>query len=195
MGDLLIQTNKAIPQKYYDVKDSIQNGDIILYRGNSILAKCIRFFDDSYYTHTGIVWKHESSGRLLTLDMWSKGIALVPLSRRMENYSDFCVLRPKVTKKMKRSAIDSILKTWDGRDINYDAALLLRIAIIKKTGIDLTGLGKSKSFICSELQQQYTDLLGLPEYKDIKLITPQDFLRYLNPANMNVLFDDSKEKK
>lgn len=192
MGELLISANQiGALAKYEKVRDEIQNGDIILYKGTSFLSNCIRYFDDAYYTHAGIVWKHESSGRIFTLDMWAKGIALTPLSRRMENYSDFCVLRPKTTSKIKQRGVDSILQEWDGRDIKYDTALLLRIAIIKKTGWDITGLGKGNNFICSELVQQYTDDLDIKGYKDIKLITPQDFLRYLKVADIMVLFDDS----
>lgn len=188
MTNFLTNMKKPINDKYSFVRNDIRNGDIILYRGDGILAKLIRFFDESYYTHIGIVWKHEGSNRLLTLDMWSNGISLVPLSRRIDRYVDFCVLRPKVTKKMTSSAINTLLKQWDGEEINYDTALLLRIAIIKKTGVNITGIGESDKFICSELVQQYTDILGFDEYSDIKLITPQDFLRHLNSSNINLLF-------
>lgn len=179
-GILTKSKHKGYPKKYDELRSKIKNGDLILYRGSSFMSKAIQYFDDAYYNHIGVVWKLGDSDRLLTLDMWSGGLDLIPLSRRMEGYSDFCILRPKTTQKVIKSTIDSLIKEWESTNVRYDYWLLLRIALIKKTGIDVTGLGKNKNFVCSEFAQKYTNKLGFSTYNDIKLITPQDFIRYVD---------------
>ena len=182
--------HKGYPEKYDELRSKIKNGDLILYRGSSFLSRSIQYFDDAYYNHIGVVWKLGDSDRLLTLDMWAEGLDLIPLSRRMDGYTDFCILRPKTTQKVIKHTIDELLKEWDGLDVKYDYWLLLRIALIKKTGIDITGLGKSKKFVCSEFAQEYVNKLGFDTYSDIKLITPQDFIRYID-ENFDLIYDSS----
>lgn len=194
MAGIFTRSNKiGYPEKYDKVRSEIKNGDIILYRGTSTLAKLIQYFDKAYYNHVGVVWKLGDCDRLLTLDMWSEGLDLIPLSRRMDGYKDFCIIRPNVSEKKIQSTINELLQNWDGREIKYDYLLLFRIALIKKTGIDITGLSKSKKFICSEFIQQYTNTLGLENYKDIKLITPQDFKRNIDSKKLDILYDESKD--
>lgn len=191
MGQLLTHTNKkGYPKKYNNLRDEIQSGDLILYRGTSFLAKCIQFFDKAYYNHIGIAWRPEDSNRVLTLDMWSDGLDCVPLSRRMDSYSDFCILRPKVSSDRIKEAIHVILEDWDGRDIKYDNMLLLRVAMIKSTRMDITGLGKKDKYICSEFTQKYCHYLGLKTYSNLNIITPEDFRRFIDD-NFELISDDS----
>ena len=184
----LLTSPGIIPEKYTELKNKIQNGDLILYHGTGFLAKAIEYFDSATYNHVGVVWKPEDVDRILTMDMWSDGLDCLPLSRRMEGYADFCILRPKVKSEIIQSAIQSAIEQWDGRDIKYNFFLLLRIAIIKKTGIDVTGLGSKNRFICSQFAQFYTNLLGLSTYTNIKLITPEDFRRYID-ENFELIYD------
>lgn len=187
---MVTKSKGGIPEKYVNLRNDFMTGDIVLYRGTSTLAKSIQYFDKAYYNHIGIVWDIDDIDKVLTLDMWSKGLTCVPLSRRMDGYHDFCILRPKVRPEAIKHAISSVLNDWDGRNIKYDNMLLLRVAIVKKTGIDITGLGSTDKFICSEFVKYYTDLLGLDTYADRKLITPEDFRRYID-ANFDVLYDDA----
>jgi ribosomal protein S6 len=180
------------PPKYDFVRDEIKNGDIVLYRGTSFLSKTIQRLDQAYYNHVGIVWRpaDKEIDRVLTLDMWTKGISCVPLSRRMYGYDDFCIIRPDASKAKINKAISKVIEKWDGSEIKYDNFLLLRIAIIKKSGIDLTGLGKKDKFICSELVQLYCDLLGFDTYSFLNIISPEDFRRFAD-KNFEILFDQS----
>lgn len=190
MGGMLTNTSKkGYPEKYLLLRDEIKNGDLILYRGTSFLAKSIQYFDKAYYNHIGVAWRPEGCDRVLTLDMWSGGLDCIPLSRRMNGYGDFCILRPKVKQEIKNAAVGVVLEDWDGRDIKYDNTLLLRIAIIKKTGIDISGLGKKDKYICSEFAQRYCDLIGLRTYASLNLISPEDFRRFID-ENFELLYDD-----
>ena len=176
--------------EYYGIRKQIKDGDIFLYNGSGVMSSAIHYFDNDYYNHTGIAfWLKD---RLFTVEMWSNGIQIIPLSRRVKSYNNFCFLRPMVNEqKIKDGIYDMISKVE--RDIKYNYALLPRIALYKKTGIDLVGMDNRKRDICSELVQQYTNVLGLDCYKDAKLITPQDFLRLINTTNVSIFFDVSSK--
>lgn len=191
MGGILTKTNNnGYPEKYKLLRNEIKNGDLILYRGSSFLAKGIQYFDKAYYNHIGVVWKPEDCERIMTLDMWQEGLTCLPLSRRMEGYKDFCILRPIVSEEKTKASISVSLEEWEGREIKYDTDLILRVAIIKKTGIDLTGVGKKEKFICSEFVQHYCDFLGIDTYSKINLITPEDFRRFVD-KNFLILHDEA----
>ena len=181
---------KGYPEKYNILGDEIKNGDLLLYRGTSLLAKGIQYFDKAYYNHIGVVWRPEDIDRVLTLDMWEDGLTCIPVSRRMDGYKDFCILRPKVSEEKTKAALSIAIEKWDGKEIKYDSQLIIRVALIKKTGIDLTGLGKKDKFICSEFVQYYCDLLGVKTYSNINLITPEDFRRFIDD-NFELIYDDA----
>ena len=106
MGGILTSTNNnSYPEKYNKLRSEIKNGDLLLYRGTSFLAKGIQYFDKAYYNHIGVVWMPEDLDRILTLDMWSDGLTCIPVSRRMAGYKDFCILRPKVSELKTKTAI------------------------------------------------------------------------------------------
>lgn len=70
--------------RYVDVRDSIQDGDIVLFKGKSLLSRLIRWFTRSEYTHAGIaVWWRD---RLMLLEAVDKGVWAVPLSWRLATY-------------------------------------------------------------------------------------------------------------
>ena len=176
-------------KEYYNVRSEFKDGDIVLYRGSGFMSNSINYFDNSYYNHIGIAkW---IGNRLFTIDMWTQGIEIVPLSRRIKTYNEFCIIR------VKDKSIDFIDKSIDSifekveRDTKYDYFLLPRIAFYKKTGIDLVGMGKRNRFICSELCQYFTNNLEIDCYKNVNLITPQDFIRKADKNQVEILFDMS----
>jgi len=177
--------------EYYNVRSEFKDGDIVLYRGNGFMSKSIQYFDDAFYNHIGIVkW---IGNRLFTIDMWTQGIEIVPLSRRIKTYNYFCIIRFKdKSVDFIDKAIDSVFEKVE-RDTKYDYFLLPRVAFLKKTGIDLVGMGKKNRFICSELCQYFSDNLEIDCYKNINLITPQDFIRKKDDKEVEVLFDLSPQ--
>lgn len=162
---------------YYSCRNQIKAGDIVLYSGNGFMSTCIKYFDDAHWNHVGMV--EQIGDRLVTIEMWTKGIQLIPLSRRVASYKEFAVLRPIATQEEKAKGLLELIDCWD-RDEEYDYWLLPRIAFYKKTGINLKALGKNKRNICSELAQKYTNAIGLSCYKDLLLPTPQDFIRHID---------------
>ena len=174
---------------YYFVRDKIQDGDIFLWSGNGIMARSIMYFDDAQYNHISVVkWIGK---RVFNIDMWYHGIEINPLSRRMlYDYKRFCCIRPLgVEKELINNAIENILEKVEALR-RYDYWLLPRIALLKKTGIDLTRFGRGDRYICSELIQTYTNDLRIESYERLKLITPQDFLRFADVTSVEILYNE-----
>lgn len=173
-------------KNYHSIRKDLRAGDIVLYHNGGIfwgiMGKLIQFFDNAHFTHIGIVDKF--SDRVITLDMWSDGMQVVPLSRRMKLWKEFCVLRPSVDEREIEKALDDVYRNVWERDVKYDRATLLRIAIKKKLGIDLTKFGRVDRYICSELAQHFTGNVGIKCYEGLDIITPQDFIRYINLDEM-----------
>jgi len=177
-----------IKEKYQQARPYISNGDVVLFRGKHLLAKLIQYFDDAYYNHIGVVF--ESENHFFILDSNRKGVAPDFLSERINGYADFCILSPKRSPEEINKALDV---AFDRGDVGtkYDFLLLPRIAIQKKFGFDIKKWGSQDRDICSEFTRFYTNALNLKCYKDIPLITPQDFIRHRDKEEVSLLFNDS----
>lgn len=197
--------NVHIRQKYANYRQNAKDGDILLWKGNSFLSRAIRFFDDRYINDEGekvkdpAVWNHTSlvywgrGERLHNADSWFNGITVVPASHRLDSYVDFCVLRPYMEhvvhpESQIEEALKFVLDEWKA-NVPYDYFTLPRIALIKRTGIDITGLGKKAHYICSEFTQAFTLRLGIDDYHRRELFTPQDHIRH-NAGSFQLLYNE-----
>lgn len=181
-----------IHEKYDRVRQTIKNGDVILFRGNSLLSKAIRWCDKSYYTHIGLVF--EKCGRLFVLDSNDKGARPDFLSLRINEYVDFFIISPKYSEREINDAITKLMEKSE-QGIKYDFKLLLRIALyrkFKKDGRFAKDTNDSRD-ICSEFVRRYLKLLGITAYNSLETewITPQDILRYYDRNTMELKFNDS----
>jgi len=189
--------SKAL-DKYNDVRNKINNGDVALFRGSSMLSQSIQYFDNAYYNHAGLVMRLGS--RLLILD--SNGVGVHPdfLSLRMDEYVDFCIVR--INNGFSQTEIDScvnrVIDRSESSRIKYEWSLLPKVAIARKFGIKLKFNDEENRDICS----MFTDDRYLAQSAGIKCmekakaeqewITPQDTLRYLDTSELTLLFDDRK---
>lgn len=176
-----------IKEKYKQARPFIRHGDIVLFRGKHLLAKAIQFFDSAYYNHAGVVFK--VGERLMIIDSNRKGVKPDFLSERMNGYTDFCILNPMRTDTEINFALNEALERGDNRT-KYDFLLLPRIAILKKLKVDFTGWGSENRDTCSEFARYYANALNIRCYKNVPLISPQDFIRYRDVTELNLLFDD-----
>ncbi len=194
-----------IREKYQQYREVAKDGDILLWYGDKFMARAIRFFDDNYvsdagekikdqayYTHSSIIFWGRGK-RLQNADSWYRGITVVPASDRVSYYNDFCVLRPKMNHVLDHETqmevgIKWIMDKWESH-VKYDYFNVPRVALIKKTGIDITGLAKRSDFICSEFTQAFTLILGIKDYYRRLIFTPQDHIRF-NAGSFEVLFDN-----
>ncbi len=68
-----------------DIRDEIQDGDIVLFRGKSLISRIIRWVTRSDYTHAGILawW----NGRLMLIEAVANGIVASRMSIVVYKYS------------------------------------------------------------------------------------------------------------
>lgn len=175
--------------KYQLYRSEFKDGDIVLFRGQKLLAKTIQYFDNSYFNHVGVCFKFK--GRIMIIDSNGNGVRPDFMSYRMKDYVDFGVIRTKYHESIISHALSKTFERGDDMT-KYDFLLLPRIALIKKTGINLTKLGSDNRDICSELVKHFTNAMEMNCYRDVKLITPEDFIRYRDTSLTEILFTQRK---
>lgn len=176
-----------IQDKYNSVRSSLKNGDIILFAGSGMVAKLIKFFDNAYYNHVGIVF--EANGRLFIVDSNAPGVHADFLSDRIGKYKDFGIVRLNKSPEEIEAALDTVMdKAQLG--IKYNFGRLFQIAIYKKLGWDIKKLDGSGKDICSQFAQQYTNAFPIKCFQADTLITPQGFIRECDPAEATCMFND-----
>jgi hypothetical protein len=70
--------------RYDDVRSSIRDGDVIMYRGRNLPSRVIQWATRSRYSHAGLAawW----NGRLMVLEAVGKGVVVTPLSANVRRY-------------------------------------------------------------------------------------------------------------
>jgi hypothetical protein len=186
--------------KYNSVRNELRNGDVALFRGDSILSKSIQYCDNAYYNHSGLVIKLGS--RLMVLDSNGDGVHPDFLSIRMDEYVDFCIVR--ISNGFSQTEIDScvnrVIDRAESHQIKYEYSLLPKIALARKVGMKMKFRDKENRDIYS----MFTGDRYLSQSAGIKCmqrakseqgwITPQDQLRYLDKNELSSHFDDSGKK-
>lgn len=182
-------------EKYQIYRGNVLPGDIILVRSNRPLAKAIQKIDDAYYTHAMVVFG--IAGRKLIVDATGEGDKPNFLSYKMKEYDDFCIIRINdLSYAQVKEGIGVIMRRAETSK-GYDRSLMIRIAIQKKFGIDLTGLGDPNRDICSMFARKVTAYHHVycysPENLKSPWITPQDFIRFADPSEVTILLHNPKQ--
>lgn len=75
---------KTRVRQYDDIRNQIQNGDVLMYRGRSLESRIIMFVTRSRYSHAGIaVWWNE---RLMVMEAIGKGVVVQSLSQSVYDF-------------------------------------------------------------------------------------------------------------
>jgi hypothetical protein len=174
-------------KKYFDNRHHIQQGDIILFRGNAVISRAIRWLDNAPYNHAAVVF--ESHGRKLILESTQHGVNPRFLSAAIlkEKYTDFCLIRPKRWEAHQiEHALTSALICAE-RTIEYDFKLMAEIAIKRLTNKNVKW-GSKRLDICSEFARRYARHFRNPIADNFEMprmpnafITPWDFVIYAEP--------------
>ena len=180
--------NNRVLEKYTHLRPFLKKGDIVLFRGNRILAKIIQNCDSSYFNHTGVII--ECSKALGICDANGGGVQWDRLSWRMRKYVDFCVLRPLASEKEVETQLELLLKRSDDKWLKYDFLNGLKGLInrkLKKSIFTIKPL--SNKFICSTEISNYAISLGMvtEEFSNIVLPFPEDYARYCNRQNTQII--------
>jgi hypothetical protein len=69
---------------YEEIRSTIKNGDVLLYRGRSLPSRVIQWITHSRYSHAGLAawW----NGRLMVMEAVGKGVVVTPLSANVRSY-------------------------------------------------------------------------------------------------------------
>jgi hypothetical protein len=174
-------------KKYDDLRAGIKTGDIVLFRGHSLLSKGIQWVDKSYFNHAGIAYWVED--RLFVIDATSEGVKLESMSVRIKGYDDFAIIRVISfnTEEMK-NAISNLFHRIEA-DTTYGYAEFLRVFIYRKFGTDAPWIPMHGQPICSELARDFLVDAGVVSQSKITLPTPQDLVRYLDKDLCQLMFD------
>lgn len=184
-------------EKYLKNRHQIQQGDIILFRGNAFISRAIRWLDKAPYNHAGIVF--EAHGRKFVMESTGHGVnpRFLSVVMKKEKYTDFCIIRPKSwTNAQISAALEAVFDTAQ-EVIEYDHKLILQIAIKRLTNRNVR-MDSQRLDICSEFARRYARLLADPIADNFEtprmpndFITPWDFVLYANP-HFDVIFDSYK---
>jgi hypothetical protein len=69
---------------YREAREKIRNGDVLMYRGKSVVSRMIQWVTRSRYSHAGLAaWWND---RLMVLEAVGKGVVVTPLSSNVRNY-------------------------------------------------------------------------------------------------------------
>src|ERR1019366_9951821 len=94
-----------IQSKYNSLRPQINNGDIILTRGKSILARLIQWSDKAYFNHALVVFA--VGDRLLCIQAMAQGVVPYFLSQEILSNEDFCILSPKFPQAHKDECVNA----------------------------------------------------------------------------------------
>jgi hypothetical protein len=175
-------------EKYDKLRNEIKTGDVIIFNGDGYISGIIRWADGAYYSHTGIAYWVDD--RLFIIDAWTNGVELVPMSRRMKIYKDFCLVRKNKFKKIEMEvAIGNSLNRVE-RDEVYGYWGLLRRLVKLKLKLDAKWINKKRRPVCSDIARDFLNDLGCICYLNVKLPSPQDIERYADPLEVSVLYEE-----
>jgi hypothetical protein len=180
-------------KKYLDNRSNIKQGDIILFRGNALISRSIRWLDNAPYNHAGVVF--EAHGRKLVLESTGHGVnpRFLSVVMEKEKYTDFCIIRPKAWTEAQ--ILDALNATFDSAEqvLKYDHGLIFQIAIKRLFNRNVKWESQRLD-ICSEFARRYArnfdpkpDNFEMPRMPN-SFITPWDFVLYAEP-NFEVLCD------
>jgi|SRR3990167_1895525 len=189
-----------IQAKYHQIRESLQDGDLIAFGGRGGASSLIKLFTRSNVSHVALILKSvlETGERLnmiiesTTLDGYS-GVIINRLSNRLKNYDGevwWLPLRQDVRdradfdgayewlKKQKRKADDSLQAIGAGLDL----------IINNKEDFDC--------FFCSELVSAYYEKIAIIEEINSSEVTPIDLCMFdLYDTNYYQLVGQQKEIK
>lgn len=176
-------------QKYSDIRQRIQTGDIVLFSGKGGISTGIKWALGSKWSHVGmalrvpewdfvLVWESTTLSDLVDLDTGEarKGVQLVPLSDRVNRYEGKMHIRYLVdverTDEMMTS-LSQLRREVKGREYQKDEVELIKAAYDGPFGENTEDL---RSLFCSELVAEAYQRMGLlSEEPPSNEYTPKEF--------------------
>ena len=182
---------ETISEKYERLRPQLQDGDIIIYHGTSLVSKIIRWSDNNaYYCHIGVVIKKHNA--LFTVDAEARGVNATRLSYRVKSYSkhsDFMIIRPLLNREDINRAMATLLQRSDDKTIKYDFDNGLKEMFNRKFKSIFKIKETPNEAICSSNVSGYAKTLQIvtEEFNKLRIAFPQDYIRYLALNNVKTI--------
>ncbi len=169
--------SKSKELKYGDVRNQIQDGDVLLHRGKTLVTLLIRLFTWSQYSHAGIaVWWND---RLMAMESIWPMVIINPLSQSVRRYKGgvdwFCCVKPVDDKRLEM--IKFAQKELGHRfSLPKLISFLFKFLFRRRTTEEARLKRYEKALICSEyVARIYKSVdLDLVKYKADRFTSPAD---------------------
>jgi hypothetical protein len=170
-------------QSYQDLREQLQTGDLLLFRGNRLLSGVIERLSDSPYSHVAIVarWRE----RVVAFQADLRGVEVLPASTMVCKYSgkvDWWALKPELRDgTFKEQALFDTALTLLGIKYGYWRLLELGVRILLgRTLKPKDAHATPDSLFCSEFvsrcyRNASGDLLDVNKTANDASTSPADF--------------------
>jgi hypothetical protein len=190
----------AIPYEY--ARNNIKDGDLLLFSGNHIISKLIKFFTGSDISHAAIAMWHRTEGetedQLWVIESTLTGIRLVNLSTAIgeKPYSRVYWLHMKQSSGVVCEAVvNKALSMVGGRYPGYYQLFVLAFGLIRTLRMWRTGTADvdPDAYHCAEYVALCLQSGGLVLTKDPYLYTPYDLmnLNIWHPVRYEIIIQRS----
>jgi hypothetical protein len=185
-----------IIDKYNKLRGLLRDGDLVLFHGTGFIATVIKSSDKNedgswaYHNHIGIVV--ESHGALFIVDSNANGVQADRLSKRIKKYDDggdFTIIKTTVKRELIDIEMRKLLHRSDDKWIRYDFFNGIKELLNRRFGFKLTINLSEERDICSDFVSRYACNLDLvnQKFKDKTIVFPEDYIRYVNYENANII--------
>lgn len=171
MDFLQRRRRQLTPLDYGEFRGSIQNGDIVLFRGRSWVSRAIRWVTNSPYSHAGVVgWWGD---RVLVLEAVGKGIVATRLSHVVHHYDGQCELWT-TDAGLRREEVVRAAQLLLGRAYSMAKILRgLRRLVFRSRAREADPVIAPEAFVCSEFVSRVWRAGGI----DLKADAPDAFTK------------------
>ncbi len=166
--------------QYDDARSRIRNGDVLLYKGQGIISRLIRWITRSDYSHAGLaVWWNE---RLMVMEAVGKGVVVTPLSSNIGHYNgdvDWFWCTKEISEEDRTRLVQRAQEEL-GKRFARCGMLLVGLCLALKQPLDKDDtFYTSRRFFCSFYVAAAYNSIGLDLRKDRSdgFTTPDDIAR------------------
>jgi len=194
-----------LPTKnYFDIRQNIRSGDILLCSGNAPFSNMIKQVTHSVWSHVAFIVRLDFINRILVLEsVESIGVRAVPLSSYVFDYNatgkgyDGRLMLAR-HQDLKQENIPKLSKTaTDLLGYPYNTEEIIRIAT--RIGMNALGVNNSekdttpqREFICSEYAYICFKSIGITiNYNPLGFIAPADFARCARVSGLGFIQTES----
>lgn len=171
---------RAPDQSYTDARAAIHDGDVLMYRGRSLVSRLIRFVTRSPYSHAGLaVWWNS---RLMVMEAVGKGVVVTTLSANIRGYhghlewfAPLDPISPEDQKRMIRVAQEEL-----GKEYARWRAILLGLRVLFHRDVETRDrLRRERTLFCSHYVAQVYNAIGRDLMRGVsdRFMSPADIAR------------------